>query len=160
MDVYPFLSGVVPAAGGEPPNRAAIVCLFAHFRLLQTCERASHEGSLDSIDAVLGCPVGLFEVGSALVDGLAAWPLARRNVVISSVIYAVSWWVHEPAARTPLIARQIVGSSAAAHRHIVCVCGCVCVSVRVRHPVAFCRSGQDARGHQRIRHTARPRNAR
>ena len=73
MDVYPFLSGVVPAAGGEPPNRAAIVCLFAHFRLLQTCERASHEGSLDSIDAVLGCPGGLFEVGSALVDGLAAY---------------------------------------------------------------------------------------
>ena len=95
MDIYPFLAGPTMRPSGEVVDRASIVCLFTHFRLLQTCERAGHEDSLESIDAVLGCPIGLFEVGTHLADAFEA--LSRKNVVLSSMLYSVSWCVQGPA---------------------------------------------------------------
>jgi hypothetical protein len=91
VDLYPFLSGPALTATGEAIDRLAVQCLFSHFRLLQTCERAAHADSLESIDAVLGCPVGLFTVGPPFLAGFPSLPLARKNAVVSSVLYAVSW---------------------------------------------------------------------
>ncbi|KAJ1918981.1 hypothetical protein H4219_002239 [Mycoemilia scoparia] len=41
--------------GGRP-----VSCLFPLFRLVQVCERATNGGSLDEIDAILGCGLVLF----------------------------------------------------------------------------------------------------
>jgi len=91
VNVYPYLSSPVTATG-EAVDRLAIVCMFAHFRLLQTCERAGHDGSLEYIDAVLGCALGLFDTTpDVLLSDFDDLPLARKNVVVTSVLHAVSW---------------------------------------------------------------------
>ena len=57
VNIYPYLC--------DPPQdgKASIVCLCSHFRLLQTCELLNNGGSLETINAVLGCPLGMFDMG-------------------------------------------------------------------------------------------------
>jgi len=112
VNVYPYLSSPVTSAG-EAVDRLAIVCMFAHFRLLQTCERAGHDGSLEYIDAVLGCALGLFDTTpERLLTGFDDLPLARKNVVVTSVLHAVSWCGARNARARTGGARVVTGSGA------------------------------------------------
>jgi len=38
-----------------------IICMCSMFRLLQACEKSLNDNNLDSIDALLGCGILLYE---------------------------------------------------------------------------------------------------
>ncbi|XP_052781994.1 Fanconi anemia group D2 protein-like isoform X2 [Mya arenaria] len=66
------------------------VCIAPSVRLLRVCEERQH-GTLDNIDALLGCPVYLSQ--ETVYEKLEPLSQKERDMVISSVFYAINWFI-------------------------------------------------------------------
>ncbi|KAL1918024.1 uncharacterized protein VTP21DRAFT_3290 [Calcarisporiella thermophila] len=58
VKLYPLLCGKL---GILPTHPELILCLCSMFKLLQACEKALNAGSLDEIDALLGCGILMYK---------------------------------------------------------------------------------------------------
>ncbi|XP_065829694.1 Fanconi anemia group D2 protein-like isoform X2 [Oscarella lobularis] len=70
-------------------SAAKIIRLAPHFRLLRVCEQLQHEGSLDGIDALLGCPMILCK--DDVLGSFDTLTIAQKEIVCSSLLYAINW---------------------------------------------------------------------
>lgn len=69
-----------------------MLCLCSHFRLFQIGEQINHGGSLESINAVLGCPVGMFAMDDELKKAFAStFSIVQRNLVCSAIFFGINW---------------------------------------------------------------------
>ncbi|XP_061473744.1 Fanconi anemia group D2 protein isoform X2 [Rhineura floridana] len=78
------------AAKSQDKRVVSLVCLPPFFRLLRLCMAELNNGSLDDIDAVLGCPLHLtnLEVGGKL-DSLSK---QEREFLCSLLFHALNWF--------------------------------------------------------------------
>ena len=75
-------------AGG---SRHGLCTLSATFQLLRVCEAASSSGGdLEAVDAVLGCPLYLFDP-ALLGEGFDTRPQSVRETVCLALFYTVDW---------------------------------------------------------------------
>uniref|UniRef100_A0A673HUZ6 Fanconi anemia group D2 protein-like n=1 Tax=Sinocyclocheilus rhinocerous TaxID=307959 RepID=A0A673HUZ6_9TELE len=71
----------------ERSLRVSPLCLSPFFRLLRLCEEVQHQGDLEEIDALLGCPLILTDMEK--VESLSK---AEREFLCSLLFYTINWF--------------------------------------------------------------------
>ncbi|KAG7283247.1 hypothetical protein CRUP_004989 [Coryphaenoides rupestris] len=66
------------------------LCLSPFFRLLRVCEEMQHQGDLEEIDALLGCPLVLTDMG--VVDKMESLSKAEREFVCTLLFHSINWF--------------------------------------------------------------------
>uniref|UniRef100_A0A8B9RG21 FA complementation group D2 n=1 Tax=Astyanax mexicanus TaxID=7994 RepID=A0A8B9RG21_ASTMX len=66
------------------------LCLSSFFRLLRLCEEEQHQGDLEEIDALLGCPLILTDMGA--VEKVESLSKAEREFLCSLLFYTINWF--------------------------------------------------------------------
>ncbi|XP_066521837.1 Fanconi anemia group D2 protein [Hoplias malabaricus] len=66
------------------------LCLSPFFRLLRLCEEAQHQGDLEEIDALLGCPLILTDM--EVVEKVESLSKAEREFLCSLLFYTINWF--------------------------------------------------------------------
>ncbi|XP_031424301.1 Fanconi anemia group D2 protein [Clupea harengus] len=66
------------------------LCLAPFFRLLRLCEEVQHQGDLEEIDALLGCPMILTDMD--VVEKLESLSQTEREFVCSLLFYTINWF--------------------------------------------------------------------
>uniref|UniRef100_A0A8C5AFA7 FA complementation group D2 n=1 Tax=Gadus morhua TaxID=8049 RepID=A0A8C5AFA7_GADMO len=79
-----------PWSSKTPKRQVSAVCLSPFFRLLRVCEERQHQGDLEEIDALLGCPLILTDL--AVVDKLETLTKAERELMCSLLFTAINWF--------------------------------------------------------------------
>uniref|UniRef100_A0A673HY95 Fanconi anemia group D2 protein-like n=1 Tax=Sinocyclocheilus rhinocerous TaxID=307959 RepID=A0A673HY95_9TELE len=74
-------------AGVKKERRVSPLCLSPFFRLLRLCEEVQHQGDLEEIDALLGCPLILTDMEK--VESLSK---AEREFLCSLLFYTINWF--------------------------------------------------------------------
>ncbi|XP_077977229.1 Fanconi anemia group D2 protein-like [Glandiceps talaboti] len=74
----------------EDERSVSPICLSPHFRLLRICEQIEHNGDLEGIDALLGCPVFMFP--EHFIDKMESLSIPERELVCSAVFYSLNWF--------------------------------------------------------------------
>ncbi|XP_065673752.1 Fanconi anemia group D2 protein isoform X6 [Hydra vulgaris] len=93
INILPLIINKIMDKNGEKVSSQAktknkLIYLHSHFRLIQVCEKKQN-GSLDGIDALLGCPLVLFDERT-----LETFPIMNeqdRIIVCSTFINAINW---------------------------------------------------------------------
>ncbi|XP_062170326.1 uncharacterized protein LOC133876038 [Alnus glutinosa] len=89
-DISPVCLNILPLASSSLPS-ASLQILPANFLLLSAIERLTNQGSLEGIDALLGCPLHL--PSSKYFSG-AGWKSLtgkQKQIVSLSLYYAANW---------------------------------------------------------------------
>ena len=76
---------------GDPADREQILGLAPEFRLMHVCEKFLQSGSMDEIEAILGCPLALFD-SSATTGAFHDLSVAGRDLVIHGLFHAINWF--------------------------------------------------------------------
>ncbi|XP_059186008.1 Fanconi anemia group D2 protein [Centropristis striata] len=71
-------------------KRVSPLCLSPFFRLLRLCEEKQHQGNLEEIDALLGCPLVLTDMG--VVEKMESLSKAEREFLCSLLFNAINWF--------------------------------------------------------------------
>ncbi|XP_062853926.1 Fanconi anemia group D2 protein isoform X2 [Trichomycterus rosablanca] len=71
-------------------RHASPLCLASFFRLLRLCEEKQHEGDLEEIDALLGCPLILTDMG--VVEKVDSLSKSEREFLCSLLFYTINWF--------------------------------------------------------------------
>uniref|UniRef100_A0A673HYJ0 Fanconi anemia group D2 protein-like n=1 Tax=Sinocyclocheilus rhinocerous TaxID=307959 RepID=A0A673HYJ0_9TELE len=71
----------------QDQQRVSPLCLSPFFRLLRLCEEVQHQGDLEEIDALLGCPLILTDMEK--VESLSK---AEREFLCSLLFYTINWF--------------------------------------------------------------------
>ncbi|XP_027003019.2 Fanconi anemia group D2 protein [Tachysurus fulvidraco] len=66
------------------------LCLSSFFRLLRLCEEKQHQGDLEEIDALLGCPLILTDM--EVVEKVESLSKAEREFLCSLLFYTINWF--------------------------------------------------------------------
>lgn len=66
------------------------LCLSPFFRLLRLCEEKQYNGELEEIDALLGCPVILTDMG--FVDKVESLSKAEKEFLCTLLFHAINWF--------------------------------------------------------------------
>ncbi|KAF5909350.1 Fanconi anemia group D2 protein, partial [Clarias magur] len=66
------------------------LCLSSFFRLLRLCEEEQHQGDLEEIDALLGCPLILTDM--EVVEKIDSLSKAEREFLCSLLFYTINWF--------------------------------------------------------------------
>ncbi|KAB5584153.1 hypothetical protein PHYPO_G00104140 [Pangasianodon hypophthalmus] len=66
------------------------LCLSSFFRLLRLCEEEEHQGDLEEIDALLGCPLILTDM--EVVEKVESLSKAEREFLCSLLFYTINWF--------------------------------------------------------------------
>ncbi|CAL8338893.1 unnamed protein product [Merluccius merluccius] len=66
------------------------LCLSPFFRLLRLCEETQHQGDLEEIDALLGCPLILTDLG--VVDKMESLSKAEREFICTLLFHSINWF--------------------------------------------------------------------
>ncbi|XP_052284224.1 Fanconi anemia group D2 protein-like isoform X1 [Dreissena polymorpha] len=66
------------------------LCLAPSVRLLRVCEERQH-GTLDNIDALLGCAV--FLTRETVYEKLDPLSQREKNIIVSSLFYTINWFI-------------------------------------------------------------------
>ncbi|KAF4079161.1 hypothetical protein AMELA_G00189910 [Ameiurus melas] len=66
------------------------LCLSSFFRLLRLCEEEQHQGDLEEIDALLGCPLILTDM--EVVEKVESLSKAEREFLCSLLFYTINWF--------------------------------------------------------------------
>ncbi|XP_071510780.1 Fanconi anemia group D2 protein-like [Diadema antillarum] len=64
--------------------------LAPHFRLLRVCEHAQHDGSLEGIDALLGCP--LYSAKEDVVAKIHSLSAQEKEMLCSNLFICLNWF--------------------------------------------------------------------
>ncbi|XP_019942151.2 Fanconi anemia group D2 protein [Paralichthys olivaceus] len=71
-------------------KRVSPLCLSPFFRLLRLCEEKQHDGDLEEIDALLGCPLIL--TGLDAVEKIDSLSKAEREFLCNLLFYTLNWF--------------------------------------------------------------------
>ncbi|KAM9361725.1 Fanconi anemia group D2 protein [Symphorus nematophorus] len=71
-------------------KRVSPLCLSPFFRLLRLCEEKQHEGDLEEIDALLGCPLILTDMD--VVDKMESLSKAEREFLCTLLFHTINWF--------------------------------------------------------------------
>ncbi|KAM4587248.1 Fanconi anemia group D2 protein isoform 2-T2 [Odontesthes bonariensis] len=71
-------------------KRASPLCLSPFFRLLRLCEEKQHQGDLEEIDALLGCPLILTDMD--VVEKVESLSKAEREFLCSLLFHTINWF--------------------------------------------------------------------
>ncbi|XP_071815861.1 Fanconi anemia group D2 protein-like isoform X2 [Apostichopus japonicus] len=66
------------------------VCLAPHFRLLQICIKSQNKGSLEDIDALLGCP--LYSFKEEILDKIDSLQSDEKEMICGCIFTAANWF--------------------------------------------------------------------
>ncbi|KAJ8409352.1 hypothetical protein AAFF_G00235500 [Aldrovandia affinis] len=75
---------------GKDKKRVSPLCLPSFFRLLRLCEEQQHQGDLEEIDALLGCPVVLTDMD--VVEKAESLSRPEREFLCSLLFYTINWF--------------------------------------------------------------------
>ncbi|XP_070697589.1 Fanconi anemia group D2 protein [Pempheris klunzingeri] len=70
-------------------RRLSPLCLSPFFRLLRLCEEKQHNGDLEEIDALLGCPLILTDMD--VVDKMESLSKAEREFLCALLFHTINW---------------------------------------------------------------------
>ncbi|KAL2650478.1 hypothetical protein R1flu_018606 [Riccia fluitans] len=91
-EVSPIILNVLPMLTATDKSLTqALLFLPANFRLLSAVERAVNQGSLGSIDALLGCPIYLPKHQLLVGDAWEKLPRQQKEIACLSLFYAINW---------------------------------------------------------------------
>ncbi|XP_039629383.1 Fanconi anemia group D2 protein [Polypterus senegalus] len=76
--------------GQSTKKRVSPLCLASFFRLLRFCEERQYEGDLEEIDALLGCPLILTDVG--VVDKMESLSKLEKDFLCTLLFYTINWF--------------------------------------------------------------------
>ncbi|XP_068568031.1 Fanconi anemia group D2 protein isoform X2 [Cebidichthys violaceus] len=71
-------------------KRVSPLCLSPFFRLLRLCEHKLHQGDLDEIDGLLGCPLILTDMDA--LEKFESLSKADREFFCSLLFHAINWF--------------------------------------------------------------------
>ncbi|XP_036387647.1 Fanconi anemia group D2 protein [Megalops cyprinoides] len=71
-------------------KRVSPLCLASFFRLLRLCEEEQHQGDLEEIDALLGCPLVLTDLD--VVEKAESLSRPEREFLCSLLFYTINWF--------------------------------------------------------------------
>ncbi|KAI3370125.1 hypothetical protein L3Q82_024917 [Scortum barcoo] len=71
-------------------KRVSPLCLSPFFRLLRLCEEKQHEGDLEEIDALLGCPLILTDMD--VVEKIDSMSKAEREFLCTLLFHTINWF--------------------------------------------------------------------
>ncbi|XP_073808860.1 Fanconi anemia group D2 protein isoform X2 [Danio rerio] len=77
-------------AGVKRERRVSPLCLSPFFRLLRLCEEVQHEGDLEEIDALLGCPLILTDM--EVVEKVDSLSKSEREFLCSLLFHTINWF--------------------------------------------------------------------
>uniref|UniRef100_A0A3Q2QE73 FA complementation group D2 n=1 Tax=Fundulus heteroclitus TaxID=8078 RepID=A0A3Q2QE73_FUNHE len=84
---------LLPLLAKEAQNkgeRVSTLCLSPFFRLLRLCEEKRHQGDLEEIDALLGCPLILTNMDA--VDKVESLSKAERELLCTLLFHTINWF--------------------------------------------------------------------
>ncbi|KAL6457873.1 hypothetical protein MHYP_G00331030 [Metynnis hypsauchen] len=97
INLLPLMSQDVPhradnrvSASQRNGRHVSPLCLSSFFRLLRLCEEEQHHGDLEEIDALLGCPLILTDMG--VVEKVESLSKAEREFFCSLLFYTINWF--------------------------------------------------------------------
>ncbi|KNC54879.1 uncharacterized protein AMSG_12360 [Thecamonas trahens ATCC 50062] len=73
----------------DPAAREVLVGLCSEFRLLHVCERSLQAGSMEEIDAILGCPLVLFDTSA--LDAFDQLSIAAKDAILLTLFQGINW---------------------------------------------------------------------
>ncbi|KAM4612640.1 Fanconi anemia group D2 protein [Polymixia lowei] len=71
-------------------KRVSPLCLSPFFRLLRLCEEKQHQGDLEEIDALLGCPLVLTDMD--VMDKLESLSKAEKEFLCNLLFHTINWF--------------------------------------------------------------------
>ncbi|KAF7659435.1 hypothetical protein LDENG_00298030 [Lucifuga dentata] len=71
-------------------KRVSPLCLSPFFRLLRLCEERQHQGDLEEIDALLGCPLVLTDMD--VVEKLESLSKVEREFLCTLLFHTINWF--------------------------------------------------------------------
>ncbi|CAK6955571.1 Fanconi anemia group D2 protein isoform X2 [Scomber scombrus] len=71
-------------------KRVSPLCLSPFFRLLRLCEEKRHQGDLEEIDALLGCPLILTDMD--IVDKIESLSKAEKEFLCTLLFHTINWF--------------------------------------------------------------------
>ncbi|XP_068172389.1 Fanconi anemia group D2 protein isoform X2 [Antennarius striatus] len=74
----------------KPHKRVSPLCLSPFFRLLRLCEEKRHNGDLEEIDALLGCPLILTNMD--VVEKMESMSKAEREFLCTLLFLTINWF--------------------------------------------------------------------
>ncbi|KAM9758802.1 Fanconi anemia group D2 protein isoform 1-T1 [Menidia menidia] len=74
----------------KPLKRVSPLCLSPFFRLLRLCEEKQHQGDLEEIDALLGCPLILTDMD--VVEKMESLSKVEREFLCSLLFHTINWF--------------------------------------------------------------------
>ncbi|RVE73388.1 hypothetical protein OJAV_G00049030 [Oryzias javanicus] len=96
INLLPLLAKDAQSKGDEltqvnkTQKRVSPLCLSPFFRLLRLCEEKRHQGDLEEIDALLGCPLILTDMDA--VDKVQSLSKAEREFLCALLFHAINWF--------------------------------------------------------------------
>uniref|UniRef100_UPI00358E47E1 Fanconi anemia group D2 protein-like isoform X1 n=1 Tax=Myxine glutinosa TaxID=7769 RepID=UPI00358E47E1 len=95
LNLLPLLSKAQAQGANTNPQLGAkksvsLLCMAPHFRLLWLGETSLNEGKLETIDALLGCP--LYIADSELIEGVDLLPRANREMLCTLLFFTINWF--------------------------------------------------------------------
>uniref|UniRef100_A0A667XVX7 FA complementation group D2 n=1 Tax=Myripristis murdjan TaxID=586833 RepID=A0A667XVX7_9TELE len=70
-------------------KRVSPLCLSPFFRLLRLCEEKQHQGDLEEIDALLGCPLVITDMD--IIEKVDSLSKAEREFLCSLLFHTINW---------------------------------------------------------------------
>ncbi|KAK9719617.1 hypothetical protein K7432_004683 [Basidiobolus ranarum] len=100
LKIYPMLSGAYYndednasnmglCNGASPQNHLRYMCSL--FRLMQNCTKALNSGSLDDIDALLGCGIAMYSQAK-FEHAMSDHTESLKTITYSTLFYAINWF--------------------------------------------------------------------
>ncbi|XP_028302622.1 Fanconi anemia group D2 protein isoform X2 [Gouania willdenowi] len=74
----------------KAPRRISPLCLSPFFRLLRLCQEREHQGDLEEIDALLGCPLILTDMD--VVEKIESLSKHEREFLCTLLFYTINWF--------------------------------------------------------------------
>ncbi|XP_029288541.1 Fanconi anemia group D2 protein [Cottoperca gobio] len=71
-------------------KRVSPLCLSPFFRLLRLCEEKQHQGDLEEIDALLGCPLILTDMD--VLEKMESLSKAEREFLCTLLFHTINWF--------------------------------------------------------------------
>ncbi|BFI25358.1 fanconi anemia group D2 protein [Marchantia polymorpha subsp. ruderalis] len=91
-EVSPIILNILPMLiASDKSLSQALLFLTANFRLLSAVERVINQGSLGSIDALLGCPMYLPKYQLLTGDAWERLPKHQKEEACLALFYAINW---------------------------------------------------------------------